>query len=54
MANMDGMGHNMSMDDGQHLVPPLDQARKINKIGRRSQTTHEQSHDEAHFIPSIH
>lgn len=54
MNNIDGIGHNMSMDDGQQHVAPLDQARKASKIGRRSQTTHEQSHEEAHFIPSIH
>mgnify|MGYP000857545033 CR=1 FL=1 len=54
MGNIESMCHNMSMDDGQQLVPPLDQSRKMSKIGRRSQTTHEQSHDESHFIPSIH
>lgn len=54
IGNVDGIGHNMSMDDGQQPIHPLDQARKSSKIGRRSQTTHEQSHEESQFIPSIH
>ena len=41
MSNIDGIGHNMSMDDGQQNAPPLNQVRKASKIGRRSQTTHE-------------
>ena len=53
IGNVDAIGHNMSMDDGQQPIHPLDQARKSSKIGRRSQTTHEQSHEESQFIPSI-
>ena len=60
--------HNMSMDEGvagasssgpqlSQLVEPVATAakvgsRKMSKAGRRSSTTHEQSHANQHFMPS--
>ena len=47
-ANMENFLHHMSVDEGQQakMNKTLANQRKMSKTGRRSSTTHEQSHNE--------